>query len=228
VTAPGPPESTKRSKRMVGFYVGLGAAVLLFVGAWFAYEPLRLRYAIHRMRSTNYHKHKDIRGRADRWLLLCVNEAIRGNRAAMRAVMLHPTVDMFPTWPGMPQDVPNEVTVIYPVATSQEKLFFEVLATMPDEEAIRVLQVIAAMPIDEEPGGGVSGQFSRKRPSKRIQNAVRIESAYIDLGNYMISRRPEISSLKDAAFKFIEHRFAKELVTAREWSKKQDERRKKK
>jgi len=49
----GPPDDRPRSRRMLGFYIAMGAALALFVGGWFAWTPLRIGYWEGKVRRTD-------------------------------------------------------------------------------------------------------------------------------------------------------------------------------
>jgi alpha-mannosidase len=126
---------------MLAFYVVTATVAALLIGGFFAYGPLRLRYAIYRVRSCNDYEDKNAAYTsplvtvASKWMRECLEAARKGNRQAMMAVLDHPRV--VPKYPAP--------SVFYLAVQDQPKLALDALSEREDTE---VFSALAALAVD--------------------------------------------------------------------------------
>ncbi len=182
---------------VVGLFTLLGLAGL---GA-LLYRPLRLQYAVYKVRHTTWEQwRRDFDQGKDaayeRYLKECVEAACRGNRPAMEAV-----IDASGFGDGYIAETTSEIA--YQVAASQPDAFFRALDRRKAGRVREVLSDIAdscASKSEAEYGPGAED------PSpKSLAKAFKA---------YSEAKAPEVRLVAAATLDFIRHRFSKELAEA--------------
>ena len=82
----------------------------------YLYKPLRLKYAIYRVRRTDYGKQHNM---PDEWLNICVDSACRGNRPAMEVVVDHAEITWLADWLEASEGQPLVCSVGFRAACAQ-------------------------------------------------------------------------------------------------------------
>ena len=166
--------------------VGLG--VLL-------YQPLRLRYVIHRVQSAKSLDGFDSEFSYLEMVETCVAAARGGNRLAMDAVTDSSAFGNAALGDGLSD-------VAYRVVASQPQAFFEVLDRRPDEKVIRVLGDITDACLSEDQ----KELYMIEEPS--------VNKLAQELRKLTNSGNPEVRKVAQAALDFTRRRFARELAEA--------------
>lgn len=176
----------RSDRRYFGFvlaaFTALGLAVL---GAWL-YGPLKFKYALGKARRTDYHESR----RVDKWLLICINEACKGNREAIDLVISKSELGLFlrsdalshiPTLDA--RECPDFCDVTYPVAVSQPEAFLQVLGGRADGRVLWVLwrlsgsRVFTRTTFLYKAADQLAGYFERHRnsPPERAMTAATVD-----------------------------------------------------
>ncbi len=199
------PADYKYLRFVIAAFVLLG---LVGLGVYL-YEPLRLRYAIYKVRDTDYSKPNRWGVGwpvADEWLMCCLQAACEGNRRAMETVIDRAGVKM-----SKPIESPLVyLDVTYLAAAAQPELFFAVLEGRGDKEVLKVLEAVA------DSAYGDSGT------RLSVQGLTVPEGLIQEFEMHAKSNKPEPRGVAEAALEFTRRRFAKELVEA-EAKKKRDD-----
>jgi hypothetical protein len=198
-------DTPKKRKGLLAFYISTGFLALLFVGFYFAWTSLELRYAIYKVQRTDYSPPTW----ADEWLMICLRAACDGNRDAMKAVIDHAGVTPSWTWEEAVEGRPQRFDVASWAAVCQPELFFDVLGGHDERRIFEVLDIVSERVKDAWflEGAGVTfcpdrDMWLRCSFSKfmgRLKSGVESDDPY--------SRR-----VAGATIGFIRQRFAKELA----------------
>ncbi len=206
----------KKRKGMLGFYIGMGAVAFLLVGAWFAWTPLKLRYAIYKVRKDG----PAIRmcdvdpsgcpfdvGMATPWMLVCADAACRGSEPAMELLLENPRVRLSEGGGALADryENPEEISIIYPAAEDQPRLLFKVLENHSDAEVLRVLMAISDSAASDE-------ELTITVPS--VERLTDAKSVIDELELFVPARNGPVERVAAAALEFARRRFAKELAEA--------------
>lgn len=183
--------------------VGLGA---------YLYKPLKLRYAIYKVRGTDYRAKYEWTEApiGDDWLMLCLDAACEGNRQAMEVVVERAGVKFLTGWPPTSSTDPTLYDVSYCAAVARPELFFEVLDRHNDRQAIKVLQVVA--------DSAYCGSGTRLS----VQGLTVLEGLIQEFEMHAKSNKPEVRLVAASALAYARRRFAKELAEAEAEGKKKE------
>jgi hypothetical protein len=199
-----PYEPPKPARSLAGFYVATGAVSLLLLVAVFAYRPLKLRYAIYKVRQNHSRYQVGPMRRpphADEWLRLCLDEAGSGNREAMR-LLIDISGAKLPWHEEEIGSGGDYVTydVTYPVAKSQPDQFFEVLGERSDAEVLRILWALCQ---SAHAHAGGPSFFRDGHTARQLVD---------DLDLLATAKNPEAVRVGAAAAEFARRRFSMELA----------------
>ena len=117
---------TKR-RGLLGFYIATGVVFVLFIAGGFAYKPLKLRYAMHRVRTRD--ASFPLVGESAKWFEMCELAARRGDPRAAETV-----VDYL-----LREGSGGESPELFGLVDRQPDLLFSLLEKRTDREAKRAL-----------------------------------------------------------------------------------------
>jgi hypothetical protein len=131
----------KKRRGMLAFYVSTGVACLLLVGFYFAWTPIKIRYAASQLLQMDCKQPQSAvtltGGPYKRWFNLCSTGAANGNTHAMRA-LVHVQEGMTV---GRDYDVPS---LAIPALLAQPRLFMAILDEHEDDSAEFILGRLSA------------------------------------------------------------------------------------
>jgi hypothetical protein len=191
-----PAVDSAKKRKLFGFYVAAFALLGSAVAGAFLHKPLTLRYAIYRIRRTQYPNV------ADQWLTYCTTAACHGNRRAMEVAIDYGYV--------IPEGHTTSTPTFLLLMMSQPELYFDVLSERDDGDVLARLLGDA----DANNGGYV-----------RIKSSDTALVAGIVEGQLDVWTRSPESRLSRAAQlgrKFIRRRFAKQLAEAEKQNTKDE------
>jgi len=199
-------QPAKHGRSLVGFYIALSVvAVLVGVGVYL-YQPLRLRYAIHKVRSTSYPMFPSWHQRivADQWLMICVEGAREGDQQAMETVIDHVGIREPPSLGSAALGIRAGPDITYLAAVSQPKRFFDALSERDNEQVLRVLGSLAN---STQTSFWVVDCLSGEKPTS-------VGRLVQTLGKCAGGGKPEDRHVTQTALDFARRRFVKELAEA--------------
>jgi hypothetical protein len=203
-------------------------ALAVLLAGVFLYRPLKLRYAIYRVRNTDY-TIPDGHGaeclHPDKWLMLCLDEACRGDRTAMQVVVDCPEIvrlERQAKHHGAVPRSPKGIPVTFIAAQAQPALFFDLLDQRDDATVIRALSVTMWQCCDpDDPNAqledileAMGGAMRRLGGIDRISKSVAVvwlEAGFLALRR---SKRQETRCIAECALTLLHRRFARELAEA--------------
>jgi hypothetical protein len=207
MTVPAPsPEPMKSS--LLGFYVITGVILALFAAGYFAWTPLRLRYAIYSVRQKYGDPYPAVRSgdqlHADEWFTCCLDHACKGNRSAMDAIIDFSGVMVDDgEWELSPGVVlPASACAGYLAAKAQPEIFLQQLSSRSDDRVLHVLPILCRAPL-----------VFNKPPWYMSGNRVNVKAIEAMLQERLSAKDPGDSRLAELTLEFVRDRFAKELAT---------------
>lgn len=199
----------KKRRGMLAFYVATGVVALLFVGFYFAWKPLRVRYAISRLErvsegdvNTPGFDWEAYQG----WSDTCLKAALNGNKQAMRAFMPMLLWKSFDRRTNVSASSVLNSGSAYAFAWARPTLFFDLLDERSDEEAKKVVSDIETFCADIR---SMTGELSEDRPPTRVlrELAARLEA-------HLKAANPEVGGVARRTLAYVRRRFARELAEA--------------
>ena len=206
-------QPARHGRSLVGFYVALGVVAVLVGLGVLLYQPLRLRYAIHRVEHAPQLYFPPIHPCAkvfvaDKWLIVCLDAARGGNRRAIEVIIDHAGVTM----PRSPLSEEMNIwgpDVAYLAAEAQPESFFEALDRRDNQQTLQVLEAV------RESSYGDSGL--RYGTEGGLPREVFLAESLEYLAG---SGDAQARRVAQAALDFTRRRFARELAEAEEAEKR--------
>ncbi len=189
-------------RAIIGWSVGMFMVLGLAVGGSVAYRPLRLVYAIHRVRQTDYKP----RVAPDKWLLLCLDGARDGNRQAMEAVVDRALVRGGPVFRAQDGMRLFNPTFAFEAARAQPELFFDVLDGYDDKEVRKALVGL------ERECWSASGRTRLGPIGRLVLREITLGNLFEEYRVHASDPAPRVRRVARAALDFGRRRFAKELA----------------
>ncbi len=196
---------TRADRKYLAVVIAALVLLALAVAGALAYKPLRLKYAIYKVRSSGYVDYPGIRPRPDdRWLRTCLDAARNGNRQAME--FLIERARLYSADVPVQDAVIDAVTVgtscLFLAAAAQPDLFAEILNQYDDQRVKDLIEHVTLSCMSADLGDDVDA----------IWDSIRFTAK--ELEDLSQSSDPEVRRVARATLEFLRRRFAKELVEA--------------